>query len=151
MYKPDPNFKFPVKDNFKRQQHFSHDWLKNYSPWLVYSKLCDGGFCLPCVLFAKANRGSRDLGVLVSKQLTIFNKATELLHKQGTQLHYHKSPMGVGIMGQRQPSVLDIANTAHAQLVQQNRLKLTSILNALSFVANKILLYVDIEMMTHHA
>ena len=42
----------------------------------VYSEEKNGGFCLPCVLFATGYRG-QDPGVLVSQPLTNFKKALE--------------------------------------------------------------------------
>ena len=46
--------------------------------WLRYSKHDNGGYCLPCVLFARAgvNPGV-DPGVLVSKPFVNFKRATE--------------------------------------------------------------------------
>lgn len=123
---------FPTHDDFRKQRRFSHDWLKNYGSWLVYSKVCDGGFCLPCMMFARVSRGSQDLGALVTRPLKTF-KATELLRKHGSQMQYHKTAMidmhnFIDRMEQRQPSVCDMAHSAHAQLIQKNRLKLISIL-----------------------
>jgi len=49
---------------------FQISWQQRY-PWLVYSKECDGGFCLPCVLFAIRE----SLGTLVT---TPFNRWTKV-------------------------------------------------------------------------
>ena len=79
-------------------------------PWLAYSKQENGGFCLPCVLFAASEyRGSdlgilvvrlpcvlfaaseyhgSDLGILVSRPLTTFTMALELLHKHAEDKGY---------------------------------------------------------------
>ena len=74
VYVPSPEFKFPAHDDFGKQQRFSHAWLQDHSPWLAYSKVLNGGFCLPCVLFARP-QANVDVGVLVTKPLTTFNKA----------------------------------------------------------------------------
>ena len=47
-FKPGADYSFP-KGSSKRA--FQYRWLMNF-PWLVYSKQENGGFCLPCVLFA---------------------------------------------------------------------------------------------------
>ena len=49
---------------------FQRSWQQRY-PWLVYTKECDGGFCLPCVLFAIR----KSLGTLVT---TPFNRWTKV-------------------------------------------------------------------------
>ena len=49
---------------------FQRSWQQCY-PWLVYSKECDGGFYLPCVLFAIRE----SLGTLVT---TPFNRWTKV-------------------------------------------------------------------------
>ena len=45
----DVRYKFPPGAN---NRTFQHKWLREYQPWLVYSKREKGGYCLPCVLFA---------------------------------------------------------------------------------------------------
>ena len=132
VYVPSVDFKFPSHVDYGKQRRFSHAWLRDHSPWLVYSKVLDGGFCLPCVLFARP-QANVDVGVLVTKPLTTFNKATEICRKHSSQLKYHKNAMidmhnFMHRMEQRQQSVYELAHTSHARLVAQNRLKLKSIL-----------------------
>ena len=66
---------------------FQRSWRQRY-PWLVYSKECDGGFCLPCVLFAIRE----SLGTLVT---TPFNRCTKV--SKGCRKHeihcYHIDAM----------------------------------------------------------
>jgi len=52
---PEKNFDFPKVYMNGCNRSFSAGWLTTY-PWLVYSKSLDGGFCLPCVLFATGSR-----------------------------------------------------------------------------------------------
>ena len=47
-FKPGANYKFPKRDNGCA---FQYRWLQLH-PWLVYSKQENGGFRIPCVLFA---------------------------------------------------------------------------------------------------
>ena len=49
-WRPDKNFEFPWSKEANGKRKFNFDWLAKH-PWLVYSKLLDGCFCLPCLLF----------------------------------------------------------------------------------------------------
>ena len=49
-----------------------------------------GGFCLPCVLFASHNYHGCSPGVPVSRPLTVFKMALEMLRKH-TDKEHHKS------------------------------------------------------------
>ena len=117
-----------------------YSWLQHHSPWLVYSKLLDSGFCLPCVLFSKPS-ANVDAGVLVTRPLTSFNKACELLRKHSTQVKYHTNALKdmtcfLNTMEKNHP-VYSLANTAHARLVEQNRLKLKSIIKCIVWCAKQ--------------
>ena len=59
---PNRRYEFPRSE--KTGRHFMHSLLARYA-WLRYSKSCNGGFCLPCVLFAKRGgfRSAPDLFV----------------------------------------------------------------------------------------
>ena len=61
-FKPGPSYSFP---RFATGRKFQHKWLHQFQPWLVYSEVAKGGFCLPCALFAAAHQGI-DLGTLVT-------------------------------------------------------------------------------------
>lgn len=86
-FKPCSNYCFPKTSTGRSFQHLE------VFPWLVYSKKVNGGFCLPCVLFASCTvyHGSSP-GVLVSRPLTSFKKALELLRKHATTEH-HKTAL----------------------------------------------------------
>ena len=92
VFIPDSSFDFPAHEDYKKSRRFQFKWLQDYKPWLAYSKVEDGGFCLACVLFAKP-QGNVDTGALVTKPLCIFNKANELLRKHSTQTKYHTDAM----------------------------------------------------------
>ena len=66
---------------------FQYRWLQSF-PWLVYSKQEDGGFCLPCVLFALPGYRRSNPGVLVSRPLKVFKKALETLRKHADKDHH---------------------------------------------------------------
>ena len=50
-FRPGEDYAFPKVFMNGCNRSFQRSWQQRY-PWLVYSKECDGGFCLPCVLFA---------------------------------------------------------------------------------------------------
>lgn len=46
------DFVFPAKHFAERRIHFQSSLLHDKYPWLSYSPAVNGGFCLPCALFA---------------------------------------------------------------------------------------------------
>lgn len=58
-FQPSQMFEFPShKGSDGRNRKFRLEWLDR-NPWLVKSRHCDDGFCLPCLLFpATATRSS---------------------------------------------------------------------------------------------
>ena len=77
-FKPGPTYSFP---RFATGRKFQHKWLHQFQPWLVYSEVAKGGFCLPFALFATAYQGA-DLGTLVSRPLINLSKALEIPKKK---------------------------------------------------------------------
>jgi hypothetical protein len=49
---PEPSYNFPRTAEGRNTRSFRYEWLRAY-PWLRYSPMYDGMFCLPCVLFGK--------------------------------------------------------------------------------------------------
>ena len=66
--------------------HFSIDGSSSIHGW--YSMHVNGGFCLPCTLFAQSGYHGSDPGILVCCPMT-FTKALELLRKHAEK-GYHK-------------------------------------------------------------
>lgn len=54
----------------------------------IASKQENGGYYLPCVLFASTGYQGSNPGVLVSRPLIKFNKALEMLSKHAEKDHY---------------------------------------------------------------
>ena len=65
LYVPPTSFNFPKHAEHGKQRSFQLSWLTKY-PWLAYSRLLDGGFCLPCAVFSRGGGGDR---VLVEKPM----------------------------------------------------------------------------------
>ena len=87
-FKPSPDYSFPKNTNGRS---FQYSWLNKFT-WLAYSKQENGGYCLPCVLFCSTTvyHGSEP-GILVSKPLTNFKKALEILRKHIEKDHHQAS------------------------------------------------------------
>ena len=133
-FRPDVNYIFP-KGSTGRS--FQFQWLLSF-PWLVCSKQADGCFCLPCVLFG-SGQGYHGLnpGVLVSRPLTNFKKALEMLHKHSNKEHHKVAIVRAeeferSISG-KQPDVQQMLSKSLADRISTNRQKLSSIMNTIVF------------------
>ena len=87
-WRPDSRYVFPTHNEGDKSRAFQYQWLNKYS-WLVYSEEKSGGFCLPCVLFAKH---SCNLGQLVKRPLSVFTSASNRLRDHEKKV-YHKNAL----------------------------------------------------------
>ena len=133
-FQPDINYPFP-KGSTGRS--FQFQWLQSF-PWLVYSKQADGGFCLPCVLFAPGHgyHGSNP-GVLGCRPLTNFRKALETLRKHLDKEH-HKAAIVCAekferSMSGQQPDIQQMLSKSLADRISTNCQKLSSIMKTIVF------------------
>ena len=132
-FKPSVDFAFPRSSSGRT---FQYRWLTQF-PWLVYSKQENGGFCLPCVIFASSGYRGSDPGVLVNRPLTAFTKALEILRKH-TEKGYHKEAV-VGyeefmrVMRHEQPDIRSRLSQTLIDRVASNRQKLSSIFKTVVF------------------
>ena len=126
-FKPGPDYSFPKSSTGRS---FQYQWLVQF-PWLTYSKQEKGGFCLPCVLFVSVGYHGSGPGVLVSRPLTVFGKALELLRKHADKGYHRdavvKSDEFVRVMTHQQPDIRSQLNQAMADKIASNRQKLSSI------------------------
>ena len=118
----------------KDSRAFQHKWLRQFS-WLVYSSQENGGFCLPCVLFATGGYHNSDPRVPVSKPLTNFKKALDILRNHVRKEHHLNSIVHrddfLKVMSHQQPSISSVLNQTTANQIAQNRLKLASIIKTI--------------------
>lgn len=132
-FKPSHDYCFPKGVNGRS---FQFRWLQMF-PWLVYSKHENGGFCLPCVLFASTGYHGSNPGVLVSRPLTAFVKALELLRRHGDQEHHKvavvRADEFMKTMTSQQPGIQSRINGALADRISVNRQKLASIMKTIVF------------------
>ena len=127
---PEPDFKFP-KD---KSRSFQHQYLRKYK-WLVYSKQENGGYCLPCVLFARSTDVRKGKGTFVESAFTNFKKAYEMCDTHSDR-HYHKDAVVfcVGfverISGRRESVAVQLSRDMRLS-IQTNRKKLCSIVETI--------------------
>ena len=73
-FMPDKKFNFPVEAKTSKSRPFLHKWLDEYD-WLRYSKYANGGYCLPCSLFASSSTKFQKQERLVTKPVKGCNNA----------------------------------------------------------------------------
>lgn len=83
-FRPNSNYKFPSRFLGGCNRACQHRYLVD-NPWFVYSKVEDGIFCLPCVLFATIE----DLGQFVCEKFNNWVKKSEKFASHNTK-HYHQ-------------------------------------------------------------
>ena len=132
-YKSSHMFKFPkvfhsgCNRSFPKVFHsgcnrsFQYKGLDKY-PWLIYSKILDGGFCKYCVLFAQ-NRKS--LGFLVNKPFTTWVKVNKVVDGHAAN-RYHIDAVEAGLTFKRSvehpEENIDVRfNTDMLHLISENR------------------------------
>ena len=139
-YIPAPNHPFPACTIGGTVRHFQHSWLTKY-PGLVYSLAEDGGFCKYCVLFSNPEPSVTKLGVLVTRPLQNFKKATEILndhfyasHKKGRKSHqvaYEKALNFISVFENQSLSIASQLSVERDRQIAENRLKLISIVETI--------------------
>ena len=115
---------------------FSISGSKKY-PWLVYNKQKNGGFCLPCALFAASAYHGSNPGVLVNRPITNFKKALEVFRNHADMGHLKDAVVRaegfLNMMMYKQPDIRHTLNEAMDERIKKNRLKLTSIFETVLF------------------
>ena len=85
-WRPDHSFSFPRNSSGRR---FQLQWLAKF-PWLVYSRILDGAFCLHCVLFGgESSHNTSKLQYLYSLPLTYWKTVLQKFseHEQKSPIH----------------------------------------------------------------
>ena len=91
-WRPPSTYNFPVRDFGSKKpdlRKFCLNWLCRW-PWLRYSKLYDGAFCLCCVLFGKeTGHNGTKLSNLFKEPLTNWKSAARRLedHEKNSVVH----------------------------------------------------------------
>ena len=84
---PSPSFTFPKVFDCGCNRSFQATWLEKY-PWLVYSKVLDGGFCKYCALFVK----DRDkCSVLVNRPFKKWVKLNKIVGSHASSISHREA------------------------------------------------------------
>ena len=115
---------------------FQLQWLQSFL-WLVYSKQTDCGFCFPCVLFAPRDYHGSNPGVLVTRPLTNFKMALEMLHKHTDKMQHKVAIVQAEeferYMSNQQPDIQQRMSKSLAERISMNHQKLSSIMKTILF------------------
>ena len=110
----------------------AHCVQKVADPW--YSVMGNGGFYVPCILFGIGS-DNRDLGVLVSRPLTNFKKATDELKANAEKASHldavTSADLFLKVMSGKQPPVHQQTSIALANRVAANKKRLVFIVKTI--------------------
>ena len=126
-FTPDVSYQFPRKDG----RGFLHRYLIR-----SYSQKENGGYCMPCVLFAKSIDIRKGRGVFIETAFTNFKKIYEMCDFHAAR-EYHKDAIAVCdafvvTMSCEQESVLVQLREGARETIQINRKKLQSIIKTIA-------------------
>ena len=117
VFKPEKQFPFPKTNG----RSFRYNWLDLY-PWLCYSPLKDGGYCLSCVLFGDRFPGK------ASKLKNLFSEPFRRWNDASTSFKRHAGHGTGGEMGlhactfpdteSRKTKLVDVCRTRWVDRVQ---------------------------------
>ncbi|XP_028417575.1 zinc finger MYM-type protein 1-like [Dendronephthya gigantea] len=139
VFKPDKKYSFPKTNG----RSFRYEWLDLY-PWLCYSPLKDGAFCLSCVLFGDRFPGKAlKIKNLFSEPLRRWSGTSYTLknhagHGTGGEMGLHACTFPIltsllsQMSGKAQPIEL-ILDTNLKKEIEDNRKKLAPIVDSVIF------------------
>ena len=128
----EPGFIFPI--SFSKKRCFQYEWLQEF-PWLKYSKVNNGGYCLPCVLFAKRAPGKfQNVTNLVKRPVIASpdSKTTFKRHQSSNGLHsFCQNAFGKFLESYsgKSKSIDVIVNDIVKQQVSENRAVINSLVD----------------------
>ena len=135
-WNPDALFSFPKTAEGKNmsQRSFRHEWLRIY-PWLRYSRMYDGAFCLPCVIFGC---NSVKLDKLFKSPLSLWSSAvSKFAAHQSSRMHKHcvqdLQIFKVSMQNQRHLDIDQLLSVERSKRIQENREKLAPILKCVIY------------------
>lgn len=130
------NYKFPVKNEGNHTRSFQLSWTQK-NKWIVYSRKQNGVYCKHCVLFGRGTSHNSVVNLLITQPLTKWKKALEIFAKHSLSQYHRNSVLDsecfLKIYKQEGKSVQEIADSARAKRVAENREKLNSIVKTIIF------------------
>ncbi|XP_065064865.1 52 kDa repressor of the inhibitor of the protein kinase-like [Rhopilema esculentum] len=139
IWKPGKDFHFPVNSLGRR---FQHSWLQRY-PWLAYSYMLDGAFCINCVMFGgEYTHNASKLRHLFKEPFKSWSKALKKLNDHVEKSSIHKTATErftqFRLRMQNKVSSVDVQlNHAVSEQVSKNREKLKPIVGAILLLARQ--------------
>ena len=137
VWKPEKSFLFPVND---KKRKFNQTWLDSF-PWLVYSELLDGAFCIHCFLFSKNAMKIGKMSNLCSKPFTDWRNALKMFKQHNDNSPFHKQchldSENFKARFSKGSSISSQLNTIQVNIVKKNRLILESIAKILLMMARQ--------------
>lgn len=134
-WNPSKTYNFKNDVNLDTKRAFRHEWLTTY-PWLAYSAIVKGPLCRICVLFRPpVQRGLQ--GQFIVSPCLKYQKFHEAALAHATS-KWHCDALSSSntfekIMDRRELSVHESLNTVYHKEVEENRLKLRSIVSTILF------------------
>ena len=122
----------------RRKKRFVANWRKDF-PWLAYSKLYDGAFCIPCVFFANpVGHNSDKSSLLHESDLTGWTSANGKLKDHNNKSEMHKDAVVAmesfrTIKRGEAVAINDLLSRARSERIQKNRAKLLPIIKTVAF------------------
>ena len=125
-FTPGIDFKFPREHS----RSFQHQYLRRY-----YSQQQNGGYCLPCVLFARSTDARKGKGMFVETAFTNFRKAYDICNAHADR-QYHKDAVVacdafIERMSGRRESVAVELSRGLKETIQKKRKRLHSIVETI--------------------
>lgn len=143
-FNPPSTYKFPSVIHGSQKRSFQHSWLTNYNG-LVYSEIDQGGYCKYCVLFGKCPSSVPSfVGVLTTRLLTNFPKASEKLREHFTGIGSNsarkdhlaaveRAEQFKSFMEKKQLPVDQMLSRVRLQRITQNRQMMKSVVDTIIF------------------
>ena len=86
VWKPSPDFAFPISSSGRR---FQIRWMEEF-PWLCYSAILDGAFCITCVFFGgDSSHNASKLNYLFKEPFKCWPTAIKRFRDHGTKSPIH--------------------------------------------------------------
>ena len=133
-WKPGSDYSFPPDENTGRR--FQSAWLTRF-PWLAYSAVANGGFCVNCVLFGSENtHDASKLKRLMTSALPPSASALQKLcqHCEKSKVHEIATLRATQcrLMAKKKTLGIDVQlNTARKELIEKNRSRLRPIVDCI--------------------
>ena len=141
IWRPVATFAFPQSIIYGKKRNFSYSWLEDYT-WLQYSKVLDGAFCLPCVVFGRRiGISASKVEKLVTSPLKGWSSAvTRFKMHNKSSIHQTSLLTMQTFLSVKRNKIISIERIHDKVLndnIKKNRLKLTAIIKTVLLCARQ--------------